>query len=505
METSNDRIGKPLVLIGTFAVLSLAYFVGTLVYNAFFHPLSKIPGPKLNALSRVPYIRHLLKGSTVDNAVDLHKRFGEVVRISPNEVSFTSGETAWPEIYGFRTGKMKGHLNMQKDPVWYPRPLNGAPSILIANDDDHARGRRILSHAFSEKALSEQELLLQQYVDQLVDRLKEVTSQSSQPQDMTKWYNWITFDIIADLMFGEPFGCLQDLSTHKYITLLFRSMMGFKFGYILSYWPWAKKFGSLIIDPSALEKRKEFLNWIHGQVEKRIERETQRPDFMTHILAHNGEKGATLSRDEIDSNANLILVAGSETTATLLSGVTYCLLTNPDKMEKLKQEVRGRWNDYNDITLAEVNNAPYLLAVLNEALRYFPPVPAGFERRVGKGGEFVSGYYLPEGTAVSVSQYPAYHSESNFKNAESFVPERWMDTPEYANDKKSVLQPFSFGPRNCIGKNLAYAEMRLILAKVIWSFDMQLDPQDRDWVHRCNVMTLWNKPPLNVHVKEVVR
>ena len=84
------------------------------MYNAFFHPLSKVPGPKINALSRVPYIRHLIKGSTVDNAVDLHKKYGEVVRMSPNEVSFTSGETAWPEIYGFRTGKMKGHLNMQK-------------------------------------------------------------------------------------------------------------------------------------------------------------------------------------------------------------------------------------------------------------------------------------------------------------------------------------------------------------------------------------------------------
>lgn len=84
------------------------------MYAAYFHPLSKVPGPKLNALTRIPYIRHLLRGSTVESFVDLHKKYGEVVRISPNEVSFTSGETAWPEIYGFRTGKMKGHLNMQK-------------------------------------------------------------------------------------------------------------------------------------------------------------------------------------------------------------------------------------------------------------------------------------------------------------------------------------------------------------------------------------------------------
>lgn len=77
------------------------------------------------------------------------------------------------------------------------------------DDENHSKNRKLLSHAFSDKALQEQEPLIQKYVDQLVDRLKEVTSEDGQPIDMTKWYNWITFDIVADLLFGEPFGCLQ--------------------------------------------------------------------------------------------------------------------------------------------------------------------------------------------------------------------------------------------------------------------------------------------------------
>lgn len=101
---------------------------------------------------------------------------------------------------------MKGHLNMAKDPVWYPPPANGTPSILVADDENHSRGRRVLSHAFSEKALAEQETLIQKYANQLIDRLKEVTSSTKEPQDFCKWYNWFTFDIIADLLFGEPFG-----------------------------------------------------------------------------------------------------------------------------------------------------------------------------------------------------------------------------------------------------------------------------------------------------------
>ncbi|PPJ53654.1 hypothetical protein CBER1_00883 [Cercospora berteroae] len=500
---------EPLSIKAFLLLLLPVYLLGRIIYALAFDKLRHIPGPKLNAVSRIPYVRHLIRGTTVENVVALHRKYGSVVRVSPNEISFTSADTAWPDIYGFRTGKLKGHLNTQKDPVWYPAPVNGAPSILIDNDENHSKGRRLLSHAFSDKALHEQESLIQNYVDQLVDRLKETTSENSQkPVDLTKWYNWTTFDVIADLLFGEPFGCLQDMTTHKHIKLLFDSVKSFRFLYILGYYPFVKYLRGLVVDPDLLAKRAEYMSWVSSQVTKRIERETDRPDFMTHILAHNGEKGLEMKKDTLDSNANLILTAGSETTATLLSGATYLLLKNPDKLRLLQEEVRGRWEEYSDITLAEVNSAPYLIATLNESLRYFPPVPTGFERRIQKGGEIISGVYVPEGTAVQVSQFPAHHSEDNFKDAEKFVPERWVDdnrSSAYAEDKKHAMQPFSFGPRNCLGKNLALAEMRLIVAKMIWSFDLELDSSSNDWIDRCRVFTLWDKPELAVKLTPVNR
>ncbi|KAK0366314.1 hypothetical protein LTR59_001306 [Friedmanniomyces endolithicus] len=478
----------------------VCYALGKIIYTLYIHPLAKVPGPKLNALTRVPYVRHLLAGTTVDNVSRLHDKYGDVVRVSPNEVSCISGD-AWQDIYGFRTGKLKGHLNMQKDPAWYVKPSNGVPSILLANDADHTRGRRILAHAFSEKALAEQEPVVQDYVDQLVSRLKEVTSKSSEPVDMVAWYNWTTFDIISALLWGEPFGSLQDMATHKYIHVLLDSVKSFSMFYIMSYWPVTKYLGNLIIDQKIMAGRREYLGWITSQTKKRVERETQRPDFMTAILKHNGEKGEVpLSMEEMVSNSVLMISAGSETTATMLSATTFQLLKNPAVMQKLKDEIRGRWTSYSDITLEEVNKAPYLLAVLSEGLRYQPPVPAGFERKV-----VVSGFYLPWGTSVSVSQFPAYHSAQNFSDPETFAPERWMDNPKYANDTKHAFQPFSFGPRNCLGKNLAYAEMRLIMAKMIWSFELELDPRSANWMDECLVKTLWIKPELKVRVREVVR
>lgn len=90
----------------------------------------------------------------------------------------------------------------------------------------------------------------------------------------------------------------------------------------------------------------------------------------------------------------------------------------------------------------------------------------------------------------------------NFKDPEVFVPERWLPEGqvEFASDKKSVVQPFSFGPRNCIGKNLAYAELRLVLAKTLWSFDMKLHPETKqDWMNQ-RTYRLWEKPPLVVQI-----
>jgi cytochrome P450 len=195
----------------------------------------------------------------------------------------------------------------------------------------------------------------------------------------------------------------------------------------MEYLPWVKRFKSFLIDANIMSARARYSKWIASKVAARIARDSDvdHPDFMTDILANNGAKGSKLTDLEINSNASLLITAGSETTATLLSGATYLLLRNPDKLSKLQDEVRSAFPSYEEITLDAVNRLTYLNATLTESLRAFPPVPVGFVRQVGAGGEVISGHYIPEGTAVSVSQYAANHSEANFVDAKKFVPERW--------------------------------------------------------------------------------
>jgi len=181
--------------------------------------------------------------------------------------------------------------------------------------------------------------------------------------------------------------------------------------------------------------------------------------------------------DEMTSNASNLIFAGSETTATLLSGVIYNLCRNPDAMAEITKEIRGAYASDAEIDLFSTSQLKYTLAVLEEGLRIYTPVPTQASRVVPAGGDTVLGQYLPEGTVIHMSQYIAHHLSTNFTKPEEFHPERFLGAEEFKNDNFDIMQPFSVGPRNCIGKNLAYAEMRLILARFLWNFDVEFDAE----------------------------
>lgn len=432
-----------------------AYLLSTLIYNAFFHPLKHIPGPLLARSCGIPYALHMRNGSIVAWIKSLHDKYGDAVRVAPGEVSFISGETAWPEIYGFRTGKYKDTGAYLKDRAWFPKPINGVYSLIVNDEADHSRVRRNLSHAFSDKALRDQESSLQGFVDLLVHRLGEHAAEDK-PVDIMRWYNYTTFDVICDLTFGEPLYCLRDSTEHKWIQLVFSNAMALGQLSVRSKYPlfdYIDKFKNYFKDTTAATRaRVEFFNLSRDKVSRRLEKDIDRPDFWKFLVKNQENPEKAISRDEMDSNSVLFLVAGSETTATMLSGTTYLLLSNPAKYEKVVQEVRSRFTSVAEITIEEVNKLEYMIACLSEGLRHYPPVPTGFPRVVPAGGDHISGRYIPGGTAVYVSQHATNLSERNFKDAEAYVPERWLGDELYEDDKRETFNPFSFGPRNCLGK-----------------------------------------------------
>jgi cytochrome P450 len=213
----------------------------------------------------------------------------------------------------------------------------------------------------------------------------------------------------------------------------------------------------------------------------------------------------------------LVSVAGSETTASLLSGLLMWLLRTPHAYHRLTSEIRFKFSEAASMTFLELQELPYMNACIEEALRIFPPVPTGLTRTVPVGGDAVAGEYIAGGTTVSVYSWAATHSPHNFARPDTFVPERWLNDPAesepYKADKKDASQAFSLGPRGCIGKHLSYLELRLILANLLWHFDIRrslggdaYDVWDVEGdLRHVKAFNTWNKPPLMCRLTPVRR
>lgn len=106
--------------------------------------------------------------------------------------------------------------------------------------------------------------------------------------------------------------------------------------------------------------------------------------------------------EKLQANAGALIIAGSETTATLLSGVTYLLLKNPAALEKLTEEVRSTFKSEDEISINSVGHLKYMLACLDEALRIYPPTPSGLPRVVPQGGVNIVGNFVPENVSPAV-------------------------------------------------------------------------------------------------------
>ena len=201
-----------------------------------------------------------------------------------------------------------------------------------------------------------------------------------------------------------------------------------------------------LLSPPSLRKANDKLHKFNRNfVMSRRNNESQkgRKDFMDFMERHQDDADAW-SDDEMVINMFILIIAGSETTASLLTGLTWFLLRTPHALRKLTEEIRATFDSPSDITVQAVNTKlPYTVACLTEGLRCFPPVPGTFVRLTMRD-EVIAGHFVPQGMCVGVHHSAAYSSERNFKRATDFVPERWMSeatedpNSEFYHDSKSL-------------------------------------------------------------------
>ncbi|KAG6361272.1 hypothetical protein INS49_009497 [Diaporthe citri] len=460
MSTSSASAAIILVLEALLVSIVLRCF-----YNLFLHPLRKFPGPLAHRASVVPTAIKVARGRWTTNLLRMTDKFGPVVRVSPNELIFTD-PAAWKDVYGHQNGAVVKGEEFPKAAYFY-RNRGVPPSIISETRENHALLRRQMSPGFSDRSLREQETIVKGYVDLLIKQLRDrcVPTQSGEDEgkaegrpphlpcktafDMRHWFNYVTYDIIGDLAFGESFSCLEQGRAVDRVSSIEKGLQAQAMTNALKQLGLEGLVKWLVKSRTKFRRENDALTM--AVLKRRMALKHERPDLIGGLLKKQDDWEIPMRTLMI--NAMILIIAGSDTSATLLSGLIYLLLKNPGCLLKITHEVRSAFKSEDEISFSSVQSLPYMLACIKETFRRYPPVPGSMPRVVPKGGANVAGHFVPEGTIVSVAQLPI----------------------------------------------LAYAEVKLILARVLYNFDMELVDPGEDWMDQ-KAFLMWTKPPLNIYL-----
>ena len=166
-----------------------------------------------------------------------------------------------------------------------------------------------------------------------------------------------------------------------------------------------------------------------------------------------------------------------------MAALFFYLTRFPTAYSKLAVEIRDRFSSVEDIqTGPDLASCNYLFACINEALRISPPAVGSHWREVEPEGLTVDGEFVPGGYEVGTCIYAIHHNEEYFPNSFDFLPERWLpgfhSSEERLAAANKAFNPFSVGPRACIGRSLAMTEISVALARVIWLMDFRQSDGD---------------------------
>ncbi|KAK6860830.1 hypothetical protein PG995_004466 [Apiospora arundinis] len=445
------------------------------VWRLFFHPLSRYPGPRIAAVSDIWYAYHSLLGRWPWTVEDVLKKYGDVVRIAPNELVFTTPQ-ALADIYGSR------HKNLELFPKTQINNHGNDKRGGLIWEWDPSRHREVakqLGPAFKGSALKAKEPTLHRHIDHFVERMKTLGS-GPEGVSLPTWTNWLCVDISADMAYNREMNALKDMKTPPYLDIL----AGFNKALVVIQMSWRFPLLSFLKYPflfTVMRPHSHIRDHSREQLESRIRRKSSPPhlDFFEQMVTENHK--LPKDRDErrhLEQVAGQLLIAGYEPPANWLYFTVHHLLMSPGNLGTLTREIRDAFGSYGEISPSSAARLPYLTACLQEALRTMPNVLTGMP--VVSPGATVDGNWIPQGVVCQSSMFALARSPRNFRDPLQFRPERWLSrghplhNARFDGDCRKDFHPFSMGPRMCAGKEIAWWQSRLFMAKILWVFDLEM-------------------------------
>ncbi|KAI3323827.1 cytochrome P450 [Xylariaceae sp. AK1471] len=477
---------SPLTLAAGLVAI-VAYY--TYPYFVTYNHLRDIPAPFPAQLTNWWLLYACRRGKRYLIVDEAHKKLGTLVRIQPDHISVADDE-AIPVIYGHGNGFLKSEF--------YDAFVSIKRGLFNTRDrTEHTRKRKMVSHTFAPKSISQFEPYIAENLETFVNRWDELAEKSPRGDktahvDCLKWFNYVAFDTIGDLAFGAPFGMLKSGADMAEVRISLnappvyapaveilnrRGEVSAALGCLPSIKPYAK----WLPDPffsQGLTAVQNLAGIAIARVKDRLENppDTNRKDLLARLQEGRDEKGNPLGFEELTAEALTQLIAGSDTTSNSSCALLYYSARTPGVLQKLQKELDAAIpNDDTKVPDYEsVRNLPYLEAVINETLRIHSTSGIGLPRQIPEDspGIHLHGHYFPPGTVLSVPTYTIHHSKEIWgEDADEFRPERWEEaTPRQRN----AFIPFSYGPRSCVGRNVAEMEMKMIAATWMRRYDVFL-------------------------------
>lgn len=485
--------------------LVLAAFLGLyLLRNKYHHGLDKYPGPTYAAFTDWWRYFDVRSRRAEQTHIQLHRRYGDVVRLGPNVLSFADPK-AIKIIYGLNKQMTKSDFYPVQQAVAKGQRLQ---SLFSTKDENyHASYRRCVNNAFSMSSLIGYEPLVDSTMGAFIEQTKRRYCDTGKSCHFSKWLQYFAFDVIGELTWSKRLGFVErdedvdgivgfvgkfldycaPVGQMPILDMIFEKnpikLKLQKWGISKTVFPVTRFALAQSADrASEMEKIKQngSLNEASGKGVDLLMKFTQaqhdHPEFMTD--------------KQVLSSCTSMIFAGSETTAISLSSIFYFLIKNPRVYSKLMVELDEAARDgsiaerdHNRVSWSESLKLPYLDAVVQEAMRLHPAPGLILERVVPPQGMDILGHQIPGGTIVGCNPWVVHrHPEVFGADPDTFRPERWIQAkPDQLREMKASMLQFGAGARTCIGKNISLLEIYKLVPTFLRNFEVDMADPVSEW------------------------
>ncbi|KAI2613415.1 cytochrome P450 [Hypoxylon sp. NC1633] len=467
-------------------------------YKRYASPLREYPGPFLASISRLWKVYSTATEHTHVDHMELHRKYGPIVRIAPDELSFSSPSVA--------RNILSAGKRFYKTDFYSVFPPPEHPDIFTEiREDVHAMKKKVANVPYSMAAMRQLSPFIDDTIDLLVSRLDQFCPDTAIPGfqqqglpgrnpivNLGDWLHYFAFDVLGEVAFGRSFGFLAaGFDKENAIRTIDSSQ---KYNGIVGQIPEI----DCLLRRNPLWKMIPALNPENALVTRiaREEMKKRRPfeverdgkgassdgreDLLSSLIKGHLKDKTKFHEGDIFAVAHGAIFAGSDSTASTMQSFFWSALSVPRVIAQLVDEVdmavrEGRIPAQGNIQWTEAQNLPYFQACLKESMRMRPAVGVNIARYVPPEGIDVEGRHLPGGTRLALNGWVLHRDKATFgEDADFYRPERWLEDPENAKVMERYMFQFGGGAHVCIGRNLALLEINKVIPRLLRDFNFEL-------------------------------